>query len=179
MDTKALQIEPDEKLVPIMLYTQQKLIWGKLITKKVVRVSKLLQMDMAPKCLDLVEAQAILFGAGSETKSLKFEALHVDIDQIIAYHILPPEDESPYYEEHEENRIMEPVIAIVGIFQFNGFLRIAEQSDIKSYLGVQKGTYLPIYDSKMTCPLIPKIKGLQSPYTLVDQRVTIFSETGH
>ena len=175
MNTTPITIETDEKLVPIMVYTHQRLIWGKLIAKNMIRVSTLLQTDMAPKCLDLLEAQVILFGAGSDKKSLKFPLLHVEIDQVIAYHILPPADESPYFEENEINRIMKPVTTIVGIFQFTGSIRISQQSNLKTYLGVQKGTFLPIFNATMTCPLIPTIKGVRSPFTLIRQGAAIFS----
>jgi len=177
MNKTPITIDSEEKLVPIMIYTHHRLIWGKLIVKNIIRVSTLLQTDVAPKCLDLTEAQVILFGAGSDTKSLKFPLLHVEIDQIIAYHILPPADESPYYEENEQNRIMQPVTTIVGIFQFSGSIRISQQSNLKTYLGVQKGTFLPIFNATMTCPLIPSIKGVRSPFTLIRQGAAIFS--GH
>lgn len=166
----------NEKLIPTMIYTQQRLVWGQLIVKEIIRVSTLLQTDLAPKYMELADAQVILYGAGGETRSLKFPKLHVENDQIIAYHILPPADESPYFEENEPNRKMELVTALAGIFRFDGFMRMAQQSDIKTYLGVQKGNFIPLFDATMTCPLIPSIKGIRTPYISIRQGRTIFSE---
>ena len=92
MKESSFSLGPDEKLVPIMIYTHQRLIWGKLIVKQMIRVSTLLQTEMAPKCMNLADVQVILFGAGSESISLKFPSLHVENDQIIAFHLLPPAD---------------------------------------------------------------------------------------
>jgi hypothetical protein len=167
--------EPDEKLVPTMIYTHQRLIWGKLIVKKVIRVSILLQTEMAPKYMDLRDVQVLMFGAGNKTETLKFPLLHVENTQIIAYHILPPADESPYYEVNEPNRKMEKISALAGIFRFNGAVRIAQQSDLKTFLGVQKGNFLPIFDATLTCPLLPLLQGIKTPYMLVRQGETLFS----
>jgi hypothetical protein len=175
MVTQAPISGEDEKLIPTMIYTLQRLIWGQLIVKEIVRVSTLLQTGLAPKYMDLANAQVILFGAGGETRTLQFQKLLVENDQIIAYHLLPPADESPYYEDNEPNRKMEPVTALSGIFRFDGFMRMAQQSDIKTYLGVQKGNFIPLFDVSMTCPLIPSIKGIRSPFILIRQGRTIFS----
>jgi hypothetical protein len=130
---------------------------------------------MAPIYLDVADAQALLFGAGQDTRNLKFPLLHVERDQIIAYHILPPADESPYFDVEEPFRKMEPVTAIVGIFRFDGFIRMAEQSDIKTFLSVQKGDFLPMFDLTITCPLLPNFKGIQTPISLIRQTHAVFS----
>ena len=175
MVTKTAFTGEDEKLIPAMIYTNQRLLWGQLVVKEIIRVSTLLLTDLAPKYLDLADAQVIIFGASGEVKSLKFPKLHIENDQIIAYHILPPADESPYFEKNEPNRKMEPVTALAGIYQFDGFMRMSQQSDIKTYLGVQKGNFIPLFDVQMTCPLIPSIKGIRSPFMLIRQGRTIFS----
>jgi len=168
----------DDKTTPIMIYTPQKLIWGNLISKQVIRVSTWLQSDMAPKYLSIADAQTLVFGAGSSTATLKFPILYIETNLIRAYHIMPPTDESPYYEENEPNRKMEPVTAMVGVFRLDGAIRMAVQSDIHTYLGVSKGDFLPIHDISMTCPVLPAIKGIRAPFGLIRQADAIFTQGG-
>jgi len=175
MTTSVFTPEPEEKLIPTMIYTHQRLIWGKLIVKKMIRVSILLQTEMAPKYMDLLDVQVLMFGAGKKTETLKFPLLHVENTQIIAYHILPPADESPYYEANETNRKMELITALGGIFRFDGAIRISQQSDLKTFLSVQKGNFLPIFNATMTCPLLPFLKGIKTPFMLVRQGETLFA----
>ena len=167
---------PDKKLVPIMIYTPQKLIWGQLITKKMIRVSTWLQTEMASTYMDLVDTQILLFGAGREVRSMKFPILHIETHQVLAYHLLPPADESPYYNPDTPNRKMEFVTTVVGVFRFNCNLRIAEGSDIQAYLGVKKGDFLPIFNATMTCPLLPSIKRVRTPFALIRQDSAIFGK---
>ena len=169
---------PDEKLTPIMIYTPQKLIWGNVITKQVIRVSTWLQSDMAPKYMSIADAQALMYGAGSATTTLKFPILHIETNLIRAYHIMPPADESPYFEVNEPNRKMEPVTAIVGVFRLDGTIRMATQSDLQTYLGVSKSDFLPMHDIYMTCPILPAIKGIRAPFGLIRQADAAFTQDG-
>jgi len=175
MTTTSFAPGSDDKLTPTMIYTPQKMFWGQLMSKKVIRVSTWLQSDMAPKYIDLMDVQVMMFGAGQATKIFKFPIIHVETNQILAYHILPPTDESPYFDPDEPNRKMQAVTTIVGVFRFDCSIRIAEQSNLKNYLGVQKGDFLPIFDATMTCPLLPSIKGIQTPFVLVRQNAAFFA----
>lgn len=175
MDNSSNTPEQDEKLVPTMIYTPQRLIWGQLNTKPVIRVSTWLQTDMAPKYLNLSDAQVLLLNGSSETKPFRCLDVYVETQQIIAYHILPPADESPYFDPNAPNRKMESVTALVGVFRFDCAIRLAEQSNLKNYLGVQKGSFLPVFDPIMSCPLLPSIKGIRSPFALLRQEAALFS----
>ena len=174
MTTLSYSPGQDEKLVPVLIYTPQKLIWGQLIAKQMIRVSTWLQTEMASNYMDLVDAQVLLFGAGREVRSMKFPILHLETHQVIAYHLLPPADESPYYNPDTPNRKLEFVTTLVGVFRFNCNLRIAEGSDIQAYLGVKKGDFLPIFNATMTCPLLPSIKSVRTPFALIRQDRAIF-----
>jgi hypothetical protein len=175
MDTPSYPLEPDEKMVPIMIYTTQRLIWGQLIIKEVIRVSTWLQTDMAPKYINLSDGQVLFWGTANAVKPIKLKELSVETKQIIAYHILPPADEGPYFDPDEPNRKMESITALVGVFRFDCALRLAEQSNLKTYLSVQKGVFLPVYDALMSSPLIPSITGVQSPFVLIRQEAALFS----
>jgi hypothetical protein len=175
MTTPKYSPGPDEKIVPAMFYTPQRMIWGQLLTKSIVRVSTLLQSDFAPKYLDLIDAQLLIFGVGQNTKTLRFETLHIETDQINAYHILPPADESPYFEVSESNRKMESITALIGIYRFDCEIRIAQQSNLKTFLNVQKSAFLPIFNSTMSCPLLPGLKGVSAPIVLIRHNQGVFT----
>ena len=165
-----------QKLTPLMIYTAQKLIWGQLVSKHVIRVGTWLQTEMAPKYMSIVDAQAMVFGAGSSTATIKFPILHIETNLVSAYHIMPPADESPYFEENEPNRKMEPATAMVSVFRLDGTIRMAEQSDLKTFLSVSKGNFLPMHDVHMTCPVLPAIKGVRAPFALIRQADAIFTQ---
>lgn len=161
-------IGPDDKTIPVMIYSPQRIIWGNIISRKTIRVSTWLKTEMAPNFLTITDAQIMLYGAGQSIGKITLPLIHVQKEQIIAYHILPPGDESPYY-DNAPNRKMEPVTIIAGIFRFDGSLRMAEQSDLFTYLNVQKGHFLSIYDVTMTCPLLPSLTGIRIPFAMINQ----------
>ena len=169
----------DEKLNSVMIYTPQKLIWGQLISKKAVRVSTWMQMGMAPTYMCMTDTQTMIFGAGQSTKTLKSSILHIQTRQIIAYHLLPPSSEAPYYDINEPNRKMAPATAFVGGFRFDCTIRMAQQSKLDIFLGVAKGDFLPIFDVLMSCPVMPSLKGIRAPFALVRQEAAMFTQSGY
>jgi hypothetical protein len=130
---------------------------------------------MAPNYLKVLDAQVLLFGAGPSTTTIKIPLLHVQKDQIIAYHLLPPSDESPYFDRSEPNRKMESVTIIAGLFRFDGKLRMAENTDLETFLGALKEVFLPVFNISMTVPLLPSIKGITFPFAMVKQSGAIIS----
>ncbi len=169
MEISQSLLGPDDKTVPVMIYSPQRIIWGNIISRKTIRVSTWLKTEMAPNFLTITDAQIMLFGAGEIIGKMKFPLLHVQKEQIIAYHILSPADESPYFDENIPNRKMEPVTIIAGIYRFDGMLRMAEQTDIYSYLSVQKVNFISVFDVSMTCPLLPSLTGIRVPFAMVNQ----------
>ena len=176
MTTTAYTPGLDEKLVPTMIYTNQKVIWGLTVIKKIVRVSTWLQTDSASKYMDLVDTQILLFGGGRDVQWLKFPLLHLETKQVIAYHTLPPTDESPYSDPNDPHRKMEPATVLVGVFQFDCMIRMAENYDMETFLRVKTGQFLPIYNATMTCPLLSKLKPVQTPFALIKRDNAIFCE---
>ena len=176
--TQAYIPAEDEKLSSAMIYTPQKLIWGQLISKQAIRVSTWMQTGMAPTYISIADAQTMIFGAGQSTKTLQYSVLHVQTSQIIAYHLLPPASEAPYYDVNEPNRKMDPTTVFVGVFRFDCTMRIAQQSELSIYLGVAKGGFLPIFDILMSCPVMPSLKGIRTPFALVRQEAAIFAPPG-
>lgn len=168
------QIGDNDKLTATMFYTTNSMIWGQVLSKKPIRVSTWLLTDMAPNYLTIYDAQALIIG-GHKPVSLKFPVLHLQIFNVNAYHLIPPASEPPDYDPDEPNRKMVPTTAIIEHFRFDGFTRMAAFSNANNYLAAAKAEFVPIYDARMTCPLVPSIKGVQTPMVLLRQHRVMFA----
>lgn len=174
MNLNTSNVPTTTKVTPVMIYTHQSLIWGKVATRPAIRVSIWLQTEMAPLYMRLMDTQILLMSAVSQPQSFKYSAISVHTHQINAYHILPPVDEAPYYDPDEPNRKMESVAAIVGNIWFEGQLRMSEQTNMDSYLNVSKSDFMPLFDVKVSCPLLPSIREISAPLVLIRQTEAIF-----
>jgi len=170
-----IQLGSDDKLTPVMIYTSSSMIWGQLFSKQAIRISTWLNTDMVPSYFRMHEAN-ILMISGSQTPSpIKLPVLYLHTKNINAFHLMPPFAEGADYDPDEPNRKMVPIAAFVGNFRFDGFIRMAEFTNLDNYLGALKGEYTTIYDITMTCPLVPSIKGIKAPMLLLRQERVFFS----
>lgn len=80
----------DEKVIPLMVYIPGKLIWGEAIIKEAIRVSTWLRTNVAPEVLALYNAKLLIPSAGAKLKPISHPELSVFVNQIIAYHLIPP-----------------------------------------------------------------------------------------
>src|SRR5512147_3112492 len=120
-------LKPDEKTNPVMLYTQQSVVRGELVTKQsVLRVNIWLRTDGAPRYLHILKPQILVFGGGS-AKPLSYSEVYFPVGEAIAFHTLPPTNEPLDYDPQEANRTMEPVELLVGTFVMKGKIRISTQ----------------------------------------------------
>jgi hypothetical protein len=169
------QIAEDEKLTSVMFYTSHSLIWGQVLSKQAIRVSTWLLTDMAPSYLKLYDAQHMVIGGAHPLAPVKSSILYLQINNINAYHLMAPSSEPLDYDPDEPNRKMIPTTAYMGYFQFEGFSRMAEFTNMENYLSAAKAEFIPVYNSQMTCPMVPSIKGIQAPMVLVRQKRVEFS----
>ena len=169
------KIGDDEKLTPIMLYTSHSMIWGQVFSKQAIRVSTWLLTDMVPTYLKIYDAQQLIINSGQTIAPIKAPVLYLQIKNINAYHLMPPITETLDYDPSEPNRKMVPTTAMVGYFRFEGFSRMASFTDMDNYLSSAKAEYMSLYEAKMTCLVMPSIKGMQSPTVYVRQHRTIFT----
>ena len=169
------QIADDEKLTSVMFYTSHSLIWGQVLSKQAIRVSTWLLTDMAPSYLKIYDAQHIMIGGAHPPTPIKSPILFLQISNINAYHLMAPSSETLDYDPNEPNRKMVPTTAFLGYFQFDGFSRMADFTNMDNYLSAAKAEFIPLYESKMSCPLVPSIKGVQTPMVLVRQKRVEFA----
>ena len=166
---------PDEKLTPVMLYTQNALVRGEVVTKQnVLRVNIWLRTDGAPKYLHVLKPQVVVFG-GTPVKPLTYAEIYYPTSQVIGFHTLPPTDEPLDYDPNEMNRMMQPVEALVGTFVMRGKIRISTQTDIGSSLEVARVAWMSMYEVEVTNPYLPQMPPLRVPMALVNPMQAAFA----
>jgi len=112
-------LSPDEKSTLVMTYTQNMLVRGEVVTRQGVRVNTWLRTQGVPEYIHLFKATVLHFGS-SVVKALTYAEVYVPVTTVIAFHLVPPVSEALDYSADEENRIMVPVTALPGTFQFKG-----------------------------------------------------------
>lgn len=168
-------LRPDEKTTPVMLYTQNSVVRGEVVTtNNVLRVNIWLRTDGAPKYMHILKPQVLIFG-GSPVKALSYSEIYFPTSQAIAFHTLPPVNEALDYEPTEANRTMEPVDAIVGTFLMKGKIRISSQTEVGTSLEVARISWMSLYDIMITNPYLPQMTGLQVPMALVNPTSVAFA----
>ncbi len=156
----------DEKTTLVMVYTQNALIRGGVVTKSnVMVVSRWLRTDSAPSYIHLLNAQALVFG-GTAIKSFNHEEMYVPTGEVIAFHLVPPAADPLDYEPNEPNRIMVDTTLTVGTFLFRGKVRISAQVDFGTSLEMGRQPWLSFYEVGVSNPFLPQMN-LTVPFTLV------------
>jgi hypothetical protein len=156
----------DEKASGVMIYTQNTLIRGDALTKQSNRVSVWLRTDGAPEFIHLLKPQVIYLN-GSTVRTLSCSEIYMPVAQIIGFHLTPPAHDPLDYDETEKNRKMQPVMALVGTFVFNGAIRISTQVDLGTSIASGRSVWMSIYDVKISNPLLPQMGEVQVPMLLV------------
>jgi hypothetical protein len=166
---------PDEKVVPVMVYTANYLYLGDIIVKNIVRVNTWLRTNMAPDIIHLYHARCVPILTGDTSKLLSFTELFVPTIQVNAFHIMPPATEAVDYDQNEPNRRMEPISAIVGPFRMDGSIRIATKSDLSKFIELAHETFSALYEVDISHPGMPSFRTIRVPFLLVRQNVTTFA----
>jgi hypothetical protein len=160
-------LRPDEKTTPVMMYAQDRLVRGEVVTKEnVLRVNIWLRTDGAPKYMHVLKPQVLVFG-GTPVKPLTYSEIYFPTSQVIGFHTLPPVDEPLDYEPDEANRMMQDIQVLVGTFIAKGKIRISTQTELAASLEVARLTWLSHYEVEITNPYLPQMPPMQLPMMLV------------
>jgi hypothetical protein len=171
-------LRPDEKLTPVMLYTQEAVVRGEVVTKESVhRVNIWLRTDGAPRYMHLLKAQVLVFG-GSPIKAISYPELYYPTTQLIGFHTLPPTDEALDYDMGEANRMMEPMEVLVGTFVMKGKIRISTQTEVGVSLEMARVSWMSLYDAVITNSYLPQMPPMQVPMVLVNPSHVAFGVSG-
>jgi hypothetical protein len=163
---------PDEKASLVMIYTQDMLARGEIITKQNVRVNIWLRNQGVPNYIRLVNPQVLVFGGGTP-KSIAYPEILIPTAQVIGYHLVPPAEEPMDYEATEVNRLAQPVSLLMGTFMLKGLIRISTQTDVASSLDVMHISWLSVYDAEIINPSLPQFS-MKVPMLLVNPNQVSF-----
>ncbi len=167
-------LRPDEKTTPVMLYTEESVVRGEVVTKEMVhRINIWLRTDGVPKYMHLLNAQVVLFGGGPG-RTLSYPEIYFPSAELIAFHTLPPTDEPLDYDPGEANRTMTAVDMIVGTFVMKGKIRISAQTEVGVSLEVARVSWMSLYEATITNPYLPQMPPLSVPLVLVNPAHTAF-----
>ena len=74
----------NDELVNTIVYLPMRMVWGKMLAKKAIRVSTWLKMQMVPEYFTYYDAKMLVFG-GSQPVGMSFSEFHIPVNEIIAY----------------------------------------------------------------------------------------------
>jgi hypothetical protein len=155
-----------EKTSLIMVYTENMVVRGEVVSSENVRVNTWLRTAGVPEYLHITRAQIVLFGGGTP-KSLAYAELFLPVATVIGFHVLPPVPNQVDYASDEKNRIMVPVTALVGSCQFNGHLRISSMSTFRTTIELAHSVWTSMYDAEVSNPFLPQLQTPLIPVALL------------
>ncbi|MEW6403333.1 MAG: hypothetical protein AB1649_16175 [Chloroflexota bacterium] len=164
-------LEPDEKCVKVMTYTRTMLIRGGLIAREGIRVSIWLRSQGVSNFLHLVDPQVLLLSGAP--KSITYSELYVPTNEIMAFHVAPPEEEAPDFDTRELNQTPSPVSVLAGAFSIKGKIRISSQTGLGQSLDVLRTAWVSLYEAEITNPNISQFH-IQVPMMLVNSSIVSF-----
>jgi len=162
-------LSPDDKSTLVMVYTQNMLARGEVVTKQGVRVSTWLRTQGVPEYIHLFKPTLLHFGSGV-VKALTFAEVYVPVSTVIAFHLVPPVTEALDYAADETNRVMVATTALPGTFQFKGYLRIATKASLSTSIELAHSAWLSIYDVDITNPSMPQMQPIHVPLILMNPK---------
>ncbi len=159
-------LEPDEKSTTVMVYTQNMLARGEVVTKENARVSIWLRAQGTANYIHLHNPQVISF-TSTPPKTISYEQLFIPTPQVVAFHIAPPAHDPLDYEENEANRMMQLTELLIGSFRIKAKFRVSTQTDLANSLEVMRVTWASIYDANISNPHLPQL-AMQVPMMLIN-----------
>jgi len=172
---KPYSVNADEKVTPVMVYTQNEMAWGEVVTKEKIRVGAWLLTDMAPAYVRLFLAQHLVLSSDGPNHPMRFTQLFVPLEQVIGFHVMPSVKETLYYDPNMPNRKMEPVTALSGLFQFKGYIFMSAQSPVDQFLDVSRESFIQLFDVEITHPKMPPPGKFRVPYVVVRRITSLFA----
>ncbi len=159
-------LEPDEKITTVMVYTQDMLVRGDVVTKENMRVSIWLRTQGVANYLHLHSPQVISF-SGLTPKTLSYGQIFIPIPQVVGFHIAPPSQDPLDYDSSETNRLMQPAELLIGSFHIKAKFRFSTQTDIANSLEVMRVSWASVYEADISNPQLPQL-AMHVPMLLIN-----------
>lgn len=166
-------VEPDEKVVQLMVYIPGAFYRGEVVVKQIIRVSTWLRMNTAPDHIHLFNAKGMITTA-SAPKVLQYTEIHMPVSQIQALHLVPPSIEPLDYDPTEPNRRMQEIVTLLGSFRMEGHMRLTGSLSLARYLETTREKYTSLYDVKISNQVVNGMVPVCVPFVLVRQEAAIF-----
>ena len=157
----------DEKATTVMVYTQNSLIRGDLITKQNARINIWLRMHGQVYYVHIQRPQVLVLG-GALTKSAVYEELYFPISQIVGFHPAASDDEPLDYDPDEPDRALKDVNVLLGSFAVKGKLRISTHADFATSIEMAHAGWLSIYDADVTPLFVQGFPAMHAPLMLIN-----------
>ena len=174
-ESRALTIGEDDKAASIMLYTDQYLIWGEVIVKQVIRLSTWLRSNAAPEVIHLYNARSLITTFPGTPHPYFSPEVLIFSNQVIGYHLVPPNKDPIDYDLSEPNRTLFPIMVRVGTFAFEGKMRLSILSSPAKYLEINREEFTGLYDVEINNTIIPELGHMHVPFVLVRQSAGFYS----
>jgi len=160
---------PDEKSTMVMAYTHNMLVRGEVVTKQGIRVSTWLRTQGVPEYIHMFKPTVLHFGSGI-VKALTYAEVYLPVTTLIAFHLVPPVNESLDYAADEANRVMVPVTSMAGTFLFKGFFRISTHATLNTSIELAHSDWSSIYDVDVTNPSMPQMQPIHVSLILINPK---------
>ncbi len=167
-------VQDDEKTANIMAYTLAAIHWGTIVVKSAIRVNTWLRTNLSPDIVTIYNAHTLYTSNASSAKSIASRELYLFTNQIIGFHLLPPQEEPLDFDSTEPNRYMDPVTVLIGSFKVEGFLRLSMLFNAEKYLDVTRENFTSIYNAEINNISIPSSKPMKVSYLIVRQNSVVF-----
>jgi hypothetical protein len=117
----------------------------------------------------------MLMQNGNKQAPVQYKEVHLFTNDIMAYHLLPPEREPLDYDPNELNRHFEVVEAVSGFFKFDGNVLLSNLYSIGQYIETTHEKFISLYDAEITYPFVSPQNVLKIPQALVRISNAIFT----
>lgn len=168
-------LEPGMKAMPVMVYTDERLVWGNLHINENLRVNLILQSSEMPDYISVYDAKQILLASATKSEPVSFSEIHIPTDLVIGFHLMPSHSEPVDYDEAEPSRKMEPILAQVGKFNFNGYVRMSTQTNIKNFIQVTRVAFISVYELEIVQSNNPDQQPMKVKNAQVRRTAALFS----
>ena len=160
-------LAPDEKATVVMIYTQNSLVRGELVTKQSARLNIWLRMQSQVYYVHVHKPQVVVLGGGL-TKSVVYDELHFPISQILGFHPVHSEEEPLDYDPAEPNRSMKDVNLLLGNFSVKGKLRMSTNTNFSTTIEVAHSGWLSVYDVEVAPLFVQGFPTMRAPLMLIN-----------
>lgn len=167
-------LAPEEKATLVMVYTQNYMVRGEVVTRQNMRVSTWLRTQSVPRYIHLLNANVLMIGGGAP-KNQSYKEFFIPLELVIGFHMVPPLSDPMDYEEGEKNRAMLPAIVTIGSFLARCELRVSASTGIGPTLELSKVPWLSLYHVEINNPFLPQMPMLKMPLMLVSPTQVAFA----